>query len=166
VLVTSVISTSVESSPISATSAGDAIIGEATACSISPRNRSGDALSNPVTTLPMPNSSGTMSALHTVAAITSIGRARYPRMAATSTRMNEITSRTNTASVTQGLSSAPSGGMAMPIKTSAAMARVPCRPSHASAATGSGNEVCGFAGMTSFGKRERKREKKRRADRR
>jgi hypothetical protein len=39
----------------------------------------------------------------------------------------------------------------MPMKTSAAMARVPCRPSQASAAAGSGNEFCGFAGIVSFG---------------
>jgi hypothetical protein len=41
VLVTRVISTSVGSNPIRATSAGAAIIGEATACSMSPKNRSG-----------------------------------------------------------------------------------------------------------------------------
>lgn len=41
---------------------------------------------------------------------------------------------TTTASVMNGFSTAPIDGMAMPITTSAATARVPCRPSHESTA--------------------------------
>ena len=43
---------------------------------------------------------------------------------------------TKTASVTNGLSRAPIGGMTIPMTMSAATARVPCRPSHDSTAAG------------------------------
>ena len=43
-------------------------------------------------------------------------------------------SRTKIAGVTNGRSTAPSGGTAMPMRTTAAIARVPWRPSQASAA--------------------------------
>lgn len=45
-------------------------------------------------------------------------------------------SRTKIAGVTNGRSTAPSGGTAIPIRTTAAIARVPCRPSKASTAAG------------------------------
>src|SRR5882762_4252136 len=72
--VTSVISASVESSPISAASAGAAIIGDATACSISPRNRSGDDVSTPAARQQMPISAGTAIMVQPEAASTMPGR--------------------------------------------------------------------------------------------
>src|SRR5262245_57058140 len=56
--------------------------------------------------------------------------------------MKEMQSRTKMACVTYGLSSAPSGGTAMPMNTSAAMARVPWPPIQHSARTGSVIAVC------------------------
>src|SRR5579859_4653664 len=56
--------------------------------------------------------------------------------------MNETQSRQNTASATYGLSNAPSGGTAMPMNTKAASARVPWRPSQASARTGASMVFC------------------------
>jgi hypothetical protein len=41
---------------------------------------------------------------------------------------------TKTASVRNGFNTVPIGGMVMPMTTSAATARVPCRPSHESTA--------------------------------
>src|SRR5258708_2501138 len=54
-----------------------------------------------------------------------------------STRMKEMQSRRKIASVTNGLTSSPSGGTAMPMNTSAATARVPWPPIQVRARTGS-----------------------------
>ena len=98
--VTSVISASVESRPISAASAGAAIIGEATACSISARNRSGEDLSMPAARQPTPISAGTAIMVQAEAASTMPGRRRWSRNAAMSTRMNEMHSSRKIASAT------------------------------------------------------------------
>src|SRR6266699_2614371 len=50
--------------------------------------------------------------------------------------MKEMQSRRKIASVTNGLSSSPSGGTAMPMNTSAETARVPWPPIHVRARTG------------------------------
>ncbi len=98
--VTSVISTSVASSPISAASAGDAIIGEAMACSISARNRSGVWVSAAAKCADRPTSAGTAIVVQPVAISTSAGRRRCARRAEISTRMKEMQSRRKIASVT------------------------------------------------------------------
>src|SRR5258708_9946424 len=61
--------------------------------------------------------------------------------------MNEMHSSKKIASVTQGLSHSPSGGTAMPMITNAAMARVPCRPSHASARIGTAKAAIHATGI-------------------
>src|ERR1017187_1626345 len=66
-------STSVASNPISAANAGAAIIGEATACSMSARNRSGACLSRPDARQLTPNRTGTAKDVHAVAASTMAG---------------------------------------------------------------------------------------------
>jgi len=135
VLATNVTSTRVASSPFKAARAGEAIIGEA-ACSIRAKNRSGDRSPSPIATQTPPQIIGTNSVVYTVAAITIPGRRSSRRISAPSTRMNETQSRRNTASATNGFNISPTGGAAIPIKTSAATARVPWRPSHARAFKG------------------------------
>ena len=125
VLVTSVISASVESSPITEASAGAAIIGEETACSISARKRAGECVSRPAMRQPAPEIKGTPSMVHAVAATTMPGRRSNSRRAPMSTRMKEMQSSRKIASVTKGFNSSPAGVTATPMNTSAAIARVP-----------------------------------------
>ncbi len=61
--------------------------------------------------------------------------------------MKDMQSSRKIASVTKGFSSSPSGGTAMPMNTSAAIARVPWPPSHASACTGRAALFCSVKGM-------------------
>jgi hypothetical protein len=65
-----VIRTRVASNPINAASAGEAIIGDATACSINARNRSGELRSTSTQTQIMPAIVGTATMVHAVAANT------------------------------------------------------------------------------------------------
>ena len=60
-------------------SPGAAIIGEATACSISRRNRSGERTSMPIATQLTPKMEGTASAVHSVAATMMPRRRRWSR---------------------------------------------------------------------------------------
>src|SRR5580704_14882288 len=117
-----------------AAKAGAAIIGEATACSISARNSAGERASRCVKRQAVPIKAGTTKDVHAVAASTRPGLRIWPRNAAMSTRRNARTSKAKIASVTYGLNSASSGGTAMAMKTTAAIAREPWRPSQASAA--------------------------------
>jgi hypothetical protein len=77
VLVTNVTSTSVASSPMRAASEGAAIIGEATACNIGARNRSGERASSPPKWNIVPTIASTASVVQAVAASSSAGRSKY-----------------------------------------------------------------------------------------
>ena len=122
------------SSPMTAAKAGAAIIGEATACSISARNSGGERVSRCINRQAVPIKTGTTKDVHAVAASTRPGLRTWPRNAAVSTRRNARHSKAKIASVTNGLNNASTGGIAMAMNTTAAIAREPWRPSQASAA--------------------------------
>ena len=88
VLATRTISTSVASRPISMTSAGAAIIGEAENCMTRPVKRSGALSRIPKSMQAPPNSDGMPMTVQAVAAITICGLLRCWRSTAISTRIN------------------------------------------------------------------------------
>ncbi|MGY4332558.1 hypothetical protein ACVWWG_006975 [Bradyrhizobium sp. LB7.2] len=88
------------SRPISAASAGEAIIGEAMLWSIMASARPGERAVRPVRWTISPTITGTPITVQAVAVATSAGRRKWPESAARSTRMKEMQSRTKIASVT------------------------------------------------------------------
>ena len=121
------------SSPITAANAGAAIIGDATACSINAKKRPGERACSPASRQHTPNKVGRAKEVHAVAVSTTAGLATYARKMAKSTRRNAMQSKAKIASVTNGFKTASIGGSAIAMKTIAAMARVPWRPSQAKA---------------------------------